>query len=147
MKPTYRILFSLALAVIALVVGVAATQAVAPAGQRLTIRQGGSPTDWAIPGTTNYVVTCTLQQGGSITWNSEDGQPKTAGSVFVTYPQSYGGGNTPLVFVNATGAANASVSVAPAPLFAGMHLYWESETPRASVQFAWRTEGPGQNCR
>lgn len=109
-------------------------------------RQGLSSTDWSLPGTTNFFDNKgDLVQAGSVTWN---GTPNDEGSVFVTYPVSYGGGNTPIVLVEVVGPATVEVNVNPAPLFAGAYLYWETEDDSliSSVQFFWIAIGKDKNC-
>ena len=105
-------------------------------------RQGGHETDWSMVGTNNYPVHDTLSQAGAIAWQ---GKPSTSGSVFVSYPETYGGGHTPLVFIQVIGPA-ADVVAVPAPLFAGMYIYWQTTgSEKTYLEFHWRAYGAKGN--
>lgn len=109
-------------------------------------RQGVSETDWALPGTTNFEPHGDLVQVGSFVWS---GAAANNGRFLVTFPQSYGGGNTPVVFVQVVGAYSEQVLATSSPLFSGFYVDWETadNSTMGSVQVFWMAVGRDPACQ
>lgn len=107
--------------------------------------QGQDVNDWALPGTTNFYPGGDLVQVGSISWT---GTPATNGRIFITYPITYGGGNTPIVLAQAVGPAGNNVVVSTSPMYAAAYLDWRTadNTKVNYVQLFWTAIGRDAEC-
>lgn len=112
----------------------------------LDARQGGDAGNWALPGANNYFYDrdCVLVQMGSVLWS---GSATNHERKFVTLPQAYAGGNTPIVFVNVVGPETA-VTASPSPLFSAFYIDWRTTdgSTRTAIQFNWMTVGLRAGC-
>lgn len=107
--------------------------------------QGQDINDWALPGATNFYPGGDLVQVGSMNWT---GEPATSGRIYITYPISYGGGNTPIVLAQAVGAAGSNIVVSPSPMYAAAYLDWHTadNTKTNHVQVFWTAIGRDAEC-
>lgn len=107
--------------------------------------QGQDVNDWALPGLSNFYPEGDLVQVGSVNWS---GVPATNGRIFITYPISYGGGNTPIVLAQAVGPSSTNIVVATSPMFAGAYLDWQTSdnTKTGNLQLFWTAIGRDAEC-